>query len=519
MICSFCIRIAGDEQTKGTNKMIPNIEIVIPPAAQSTSNVPAFMAKLWQMVNDPRTDNIISWSPDGRSFIIHDQNTFSQTQLPYYYKHSNMSSFVRQLNMYDFHKVVGVESGGLKSEKQEEMEFQHQYFIKGMHGLLTQIKRKVSTSKSGQFLPNIKTEKVNEVLNEVSVIRDKQEDLDSKLNSMKTENEALWREVINLRQKHQKQQQIVNKLIHFLMSMVQPNMTPTVKRRYNNPLAIQGSSQSKMPKLETSPAATITANKFLNIDPASSNIQDITNEGKKRAAAAAATSSSGVSFSMDSLMATPSTTTTVVHVEEPTTPPVQQQQTSQSMLRSASPVAPAMRAVDPMTISPAISVAAASSSAASSSATAVPPTRPVLMRGLSREDLDLETTFTQREIDKLQDMIAGQVNIDPSLLTNLFNPEEPLSNLYAPPPATDKVAAAAAGGAPLRLQMVGSASAADNAVATVTPSLLELADIDDDAAGAAGGEAGSGAQTGLGSLDTPLVLADEIDPLLSQIKK
>ncbi len=99
--------------------MLPTVDIIIPqggaaghqqqgPGQQQAapgSNVPAFLAKLWQMVNDPRTNDIISWSADGRSFVIHNQSAFAQTQLPYYYKHSNMSSFVRQLNMYDFHKV------------------------------------------------------------------------------------------------------------------------------------------------------------------------------------------------------------------------------------------------------------------------------------------------------------------------------------------------------------------------------------------------------------------------------
>ena len=54
-------------------------------------------------------------------------------------------------------------------------------------------------------------------------MKGKQETVDSRLNSMKRENEALWREVAALRQKHMKQQQIVNKLIQFLISIVQPS--------------------------------------------------------------------------------------------------------------------------------------------------------------------------------------------------------------------------------------------------------------------------------------------------------
>ncbi len=356
--------------------MLPTVEIIVPQQpSQSGGNVPAFLAKLWQMVNDPRTDDIISWSPDGRSFLIHNQSAFAQTQLPYYYKHSNMSSFVRQLNMYDFHKVVGVESGGLKSERQEEMEFQHQFFLKGMKGLLENIKRKVSTNKSAQFLPSIKTEKVNEVLNEVNSIRDKQDDLDNKLDSMKKENEALWREVVNLRNKHQAQQKIVNKLIQFLVSMVQPRMAPAVKRRYQNQLAIEGLSEAKEMRLDDSGGAVgllgLEGGGDGEVVSEGPDIRDITHEDAVAV---------NKPFHMDSLLIQPSsgagtsassTTTsvvpTVVNVEMPDTPEAilpEQSQPFQLSSKSASSAATpaAMRAVDPSLVNPAISIAETSSS-------------------------------------------------------------------------------------------------------------------------------------------------------------
>lgn len=33
------------------------------PLTENTVNVPAFLSKLWKMVNDPGTDHLICWSP------------------------------------------------------------------------------------------------------------------------------------------------------------------------------------------------------------------------------------------------------------------------------------------------------------------------------------------------------------------------------------------------------------------------------------------------------------------------
>ena len=49
--------------------------------------------------------SIVSWAPDGRSFVIHDAHAFARQVLPGVYKHKNYVSFVRQLNKYGFHKV------------------------------------------------------------------------------------------------------------------------------------------------------------------------------------------------------------------------------------------------------------------------------------------------------------------------------------------------------------------------------------------------------------------------------
>ncbi|XP_070604568.1 LOW QUALITY PROTEIN: heat shock factor protein 1 [Erythrolamprus reginae] len=212
------------------------------------STVPAFLTKLWTLVEDPDTDALICWSPSGSSFHVFDQGQFAKEVLPKYFKHNNMASFVRQLNMYGFRKVVHIEQGGLVKPEKDDTEFQHPHFLRGQEHLLENIKRKVTNVSS---LKNedvkVRQDSMTKLLTDVQLMKGKQESMDSKLVSMKHENEALWREVATLRQKHTQQQKVVNKLIQFLISLVQSNRILGVKRKI--PLMLsEGSSPHSLPK-------------------------------------------------------------------------------------------------------------------------------------------------------------------------------------------------------------------------------------------------------------------------------
>ena len=61
---------------------------------------PPFLTKTFDVVDDPVTNHVISWSRDGTSFVVWDPHAFSASLLPRYFKHNNFSSFVRQLNTY-----------------------------------------------------------------------------------------------------------------------------------------------------------------------------------------------------------------------------------------------------------------------------------------------------------------------------------------------------------------------------------------------------------------------------------
>lgn len=68
--------------------------------SESLGSVAPFLKKCYEIVDDEATDSIISWSETNDCFIISDMTQFSVQLLPKYFKHSNFSSFMRQLNIY-----------------------------------------------------------------------------------------------------------------------------------------------------------------------------------------------------------------------------------------------------------------------------------------------------------------------------------------------------------------------------------------------------------------------------------
>lgn len=117
------------------------------PLVEPPATGPDFAKKLFQLLQDSEHLATVSWSQGGDSFIIWDMTKFTNDVLPKYFKHSNFSSFVRQLNKYDFHKVKL--SNELKSKTPNVWEFQHPDFTQYNVNGLDNIKRKVPIKREG----------------------------------------------------------------------------------------------------------------------------------------------------------------------------------------------------------------------------------------------------------------------------------------------------------------------------------------------------------------------------------
>jgi len=104
-----------------------------------------FPMKLYELV-DAGPPSIVAWSESGTSFLVNNSERFCSEVLPRHFRHSKMTSFQRQLNLYGFHRMSkGADAG----------RYQHALFMQGRPDLVAQIKREPRAQSARESSPPV----------------------------------------------------------------------------------------------------------------------------------------------------------------------------------------------------------------------------------------------------------------------------------------------------------------------------------------------------------------------------
>jgi heat shock transcription factor len=216
-------------------------------------------------LDESKNTELIRWSDDGNSFIVLDEDEFARTLIPELFKHNNYASFVRQLNMYGFHKKVGLSDNSMRASERKNKspsEYANPYFKRGHPDLLWLIQKPKNTpghtSKGSKGGTRVKTEDVDEneiddygddsvpasresrprpqqlslltetpmqsdqlsgVYRELQAIRQQQQIISSTITRLRKEHEQLYAQAANFQEQHTRHENSINAILTFLATV------------------------------------------------------------------------------------------------------------------------------------------------------------------------------------------------------------------------------------------------------------------------------------------------------------
>lgn len=189
--------------------------------SKKSSKPNKFLLRLYNILEDPRHSNVISWSDSGTSFIISSVPELTETVLPLHFKHKNFSSFVRQLNMYDFHKERATNDVQI---------YTHPCFVRGDKEKLAFVHRKTSDlyieSKPGTTLET----KYNIISSKQKLLDEKISILENNYKEVANCNQSLLHQIFQTCQREQKIEQLLYMFIK-QVNEIPPFLEPFYKQK------------------------------------------------------------------------------------------------------------------------------------------------------------------------------------------------------------------------------------------------------------------------------------------------
>uniref|UniRef100_A0A7S1TT16 HSF-type DNA-binding domain-containing protein n=1 Tax=Phaeomonas parva TaxID=124430 RepID=A0A7S1TT16_9STRA len=107
-------------------------DVIARPGAVKPAGNASFPEKLRMLFAEEPT-SVIDWLPHGEAFAIHDCDAFVAKVLPKYFRHNNLTSFQRQLNLYGFRRITKGDDKGA---------YRHPHFQRDRPDLMSLVSRK-----------------------------------------------------------------------------------------------------------------------------------------------------------------------------------------------------------------------------------------------------------------------------------------------------------------------------------------------------------------------------------------
>ncbi|KAJ9428392.1 hypothetical protein QL093DRAFT_2134933 [Fusarium oxysporum] len=220
-------------------------------AQAKRKQIPPFVQKLSSFLEERKNEDLIRWSEKGDSFIVLDEDEFAKTLIPELFKHNNYASFVRQLNMYGFHKRVGLSDNSMRASERKNKspsEYSNPYFRRGHPNLLWLINKPKSGSKAkkvrmrgqprrslasglgasaaqaprslpaGDSQPIPKKE-MTLVREELTKVREQQKLILGAINRLQRNNNDLYQQAVMFQNQHDRHQNSINAILNFLANV------------------------------------------------------------------------------------------------------------------------------------------------------------------------------------------------------------------------------------------------------------------------------------------------------------